>query len=227
MERFYIGDTIQDLEIVSGPSAKVDQNLIPSLNNKLNQIFSSAKIIYNALVAARVPGNGAEFGTYASMHETGGFQSPLLLKHNNASGIMFAGQPGAVKGDNGYAWFKTVADWANAYKHELTKGSNPAAARTIEDFVNRLKANGYFTDSVSNYLNGVQRAMIAIKPTIIKSGNSDSAKAWDASLQNWKQDSGFAQPPKDKPNWWDGLKTIEKGGIIAGAALILIIAIKK
>lgn len=139
----------------------------------LQKVYAAATQVHNALVAAGLGEPAASFATYQVYHETGAFTSELYKKHDNDSGIKYAGQKGATKGANGYSYFNSVAAWAAAMKHELTKGSNPAGAITLEDYVKRLKANKYFGDSVSNYLSGLKRARLVLKilPAADRAGN--------------------------------------------------------
>ena len=91
--------------------------------------------------------------------ETNAWKNNGYLKYNNASGIKFAGQRGASKGPNGYAIFVNWQYWAKAMYHELTKGTHPYWATSVEEYVDRLKSNGYFESSAVNYLNGINNAL--------------------------------------------------------------------
>lgn len=133
------------------------------LGDVLTDVYTQANAVHDALTRAGLPEPAASYALYQAYHETGAFKSPLYLQHNNASGIMFAGQNGATKGTNGYAWFATLDDWAHAMQHEATKKANPAGATSLEDYVHRLKANGYFTDTEANYVEGVKRARLILK----------------------------------------------------------------
>jgi hypothetical protein len=100
-------------------------------------------------------------------YETGDFKSKLLNDHNNASGIVFTGrtnQKNAVKGrplpEDGryfYAKFATLNDWAKDYMRVLSLKTKPLLATTPDDFITRLKSNGYFTAPVELYKKGFDR----------------------------------------------------------------------
>jgi hypothetical protein len=130
----------------------------------VSKVYQEANKVLAALTAAGIGQPAASYALYQAYHETGAFKSPLYLQHNNASGIKFAGQKGAVKGTSGYAWWPGgLSGWAAAIKHELTKGANPAGAATLEDFAARLKTNKYYQDSVSNYTSGLKSARLVLK----------------------------------------------------------------
>jgi hypothetical protein len=100
-------------------------------------------------------------------YETGDFKSKLLKDHNNASGIVFTGrasQKNAVKGrplpEDGryfYAKFATLNDWAKDYMRVLNLKAKPIQANSPDDFITRLKSNGYFTAPVELYKKGFER----------------------------------------------------------------------
>jgi len=100
-------------------------------------------------------------------YETGDFKSKLLKDHNNASGIVYTGrasQKNAVKGrplpEDGryfYAKFTTLADWAKDYMRVLSLKTKPLQATSSDDFITRLKRNGYFTAPVELYKKGFDR----------------------------------------------------------------------
>lgn len=100
-------------------------------------------------------------------YETGDFKSKLLKDHNNASGIVYTGrasQKNAVKGrplpeDRRYfyAKFTTLNDWARDYMRVLSLKAKPLLATTPDDFITRLKSNGYFTAPLEQYKKGFDR----------------------------------------------------------------------
>lgn len=100
-------------------------------------------------------------------YETADFKSKLLQDHNNASGIVWTGkasQKNATKGRPlpedpryNYAKFDTLNDWARDYVRVLNLRAKPIQATTADDFVKRLKANGYFTAPVELYKKGFER----------------------------------------------------------------------
>jgi hypothetical protein len=100
-------------------------------------------------------------------YETGDFKSKLLKDHNNASGIVYTGrasQKNAVKGrplpEDGryfYAKFATLNDWAKDYMRVLNLKAKPIQATSADDFITRLKSNGYFTAPVELYKKGFDK----------------------------------------------------------------------
>lgn len=98
------------------------------------------------------------------------FNSNVAKTDNNLSGITYINRPyqHAQKGlqmpkrdtPNGigyYAHFATLEDWAKDYKRILSFGSKPIEAKTVEDFVMRLRTNNYFGGNQQQYLAGVKK----------------------------------------------------------------------
>lgn len=190
--------------------------------NILNYVYSQANLMQSLLSA--LPEPARSYGVYATYYESAAYTSPLYKQHNNATGIKYAKQKGATQGANDYAYFDTWQNWAAAYVHELTKGSNPSGAQSIEDFATRLKANKYYEDSYSNYVAGLQRARYVLKdlPATMRAG-----LAPDGTFQN-KNDldiPGSTDYSKGS-NWWKNLPDWEKGGIVGGGILLLIVALR-
>lgn len=109
-----------------------------------------------------------------SAFETAYFTSNTFRQDNNASGIKWINKPyqkatmGIHSSEKGsfYARFETLTDWARDLKRILTinRGAGrPIDATTIQDYVHRLKVNGYFGLSEAQYLAGVKRVMLAMQ----------------------------------------------------------------
>lgn len=121
----------------------------------------TAKDFANLFAGIGVPANKIAWLVAQVAHETGDFKSRLLYDHNNGSGIVFTGkktQKNATKGrplpenpQYNYAIFATIKDWAIDYLRILNLKTKPIAANTPDEFVNRLKANGYFTANIDAY----------------------------------------------------------------------------
>lgn len=118
------------------------------------------------LVFAGMPVKAVPFALAQVMHESGNFQNLGSLNYNNYSGIKYTNS-GAQKNakpvqslspEGGhYAHFASPYDWAVDFIRILNRGAAPPLyANDLSDYVNRLSANGYFTDSISNYKNGLQ-----------------------------------------------------------------------
>ncbi len=213
--------------VTQPPAVKKKNMPVKSGNDPLiDYVYAQANKLHPMLLQAGIPEPAASYGLYATYHETAAYSSPLYKDHNNASGIKFAKQAGAVKGANGYAYFNTLQDWANAYAHELKKRANPAGATSLEDFATRLKANGYYEDSFSNYLSGLKRARLVLKvlPAEQRAGVADDGTTQNADDLDIPGSKDYS---KDGKNWWSGLEPWQKGGIIGFGALVVILAVKQ
>jgi hypothetical protein len=121
----------------------------------------TAQDFANIFSGLGVPANKVAWLVAQVAHETADFKSKLLYDHNNASGIVFTGrktQKNATKGrplpeapQYNYAMFATIKDWAIDYLRVLNLRNKPIAANTPDEFINRLKANGYFTANIDAY----------------------------------------------------------------------------
>lgn len=108
--------------------------------------------------------------------ETGHYKNTGAIVDNNLSGIKYFGQPGATpgskaptsEGTNPYAHYSTILDWAKDYLRIMkTVGKyRPLEASSVEEFVTRLKKNGYFGGDLSNYTRGVKSLVNFYKPFI-------------------------------------------------------------
>jgi hypothetical protein len=186
--------------------------LNPKPDPVYSAIFGPAGKVHAALTAAGIKEPAATFGTYQAYHETAAFKDPKFTRYNNASGIMYAGQRNAKKGANGYAYFNTLADWAHAMAHEMTKKSNPAGAKTIEDYVARLKKNGYFTDTTDNYLHGLTRARLVLAAI-------PAADAAD-NTTNYNPNTGISTPKMDST--WFKAHPLATGVILTVGGIVVI-----
>jgi hypothetical protein len=92
------------------------------------------------------------------------FNSYVFKANNNVGGIMFVNQKDTIAGTPfplnesktaKYAKYKNVAD---SFKDHL-RIVKPALDKsgTVSDYVANLKAQGYFTGGVKNYIAGMQR----------------------------------------------------------------------
>lgn len=134
----------------------------------MHQIDSSiGDIISQALDTAGAPAASKPFIMSQVAYETGGFMSGVSQTDNNYSGIKYS--PSA-NGDiasmglqspegNHYAHYDDPSLWAQDYLRiiSMNRGQGaPIDANSIEDYASRLQANGYFTDTLSNYLGGLK-----------------------------------------------------------------------
>lgn len=94
-------------------------------------------------------------------HESGGFTSELATKHHNYSGLT-QNTPNDLKqpdGANYYREFASDEDYTNAmadYLH-LYKEDGLFNATNTKEYAEALKRGGYYTDTVENYVSGMER----------------------------------------------------------------------
>jgi flagellum-specific peptidoglycan hydrolase FlgJ len=90
-------------------------------------------------------------------HETGNFTSPVFLANNNFFGMRHPSQRRTLStGSNlGHAKYKQLQDSVNDFRMYWDCFGYPSEFRSIPEYVDHLKAKGYFTDSRDNYLRGV------------------------------------------------------------------------
>lgn len=188
--------------------------------------YQGAAVVHNLMLSAGIPEPAASYATYQVYHETGAFKSPLYKLHNNGSGIKFAKQHGATKGTNGYAWFPGgLKDWAASMAHELRKGSNPAGAKTLEDYSARLKANHYYEDDPHNYTEGLKRARLVLK--VIPAADRAGTSATHPDTVQDPQDKDIpGTVPEDSKKFdlqkeWNNASTFAKAAIIIGGGLVV------
>lgn len=124
----------------------------------LQRVLRAANYVYASMLARGLSPLAASLATYQTYHETGAYTNNGWNAYKNASGIMYAGQNGATRGPNGYAVFASDSKYFDAFRHELTKKNNPAAAVDLADFAARLKKNNYYEANEQDYLRGLRRA---------------------------------------------------------------------
>jgi hypothetical protein len=152
------------------------------------------------------------------MLETGYLTNTGSQVDNNLSGITFDPRyfPASMKGSarpkketGNYVRFDSLEQWAKVYVQYLTKKAAPIEATSIEDFVARLKANGYMRAPASIYLNTLKGVVERIKI--------------DTRVSTIEQQEAAEQSPTNPVNWWQSLKLWQKGGVV----LVGIIVVKK
>jgi len=119
-----------------------------------------------SLKNAGLPTDKLKFVLPQLAFETGHFKSSVYQLDNNLSGITYAGQPLATKGQKMpknesltgyYAHFKSIDDWAKDYLRIMQNVGKyrPLEASNISEFAHRLKLNGYYTADEKQYTNGL------------------------------------------------------------------------
>jgi flagellum-specific peptidoglycan hydrolase FlgJ len=97
-----------------------------------------------------------------AIHETGNYSSPLSIRQNNLFGMNvpkyrpFAGFPvaGSV-----YAGYDSKEDSINDLLLWMDYTKFPEKVSDSLEYVTELRKRGYFTDSIQNYLRGVNSGL--------------------------------------------------------------------
>lgn len=179
-------------------------------------LYAKIKFFHTNIKAIGIPEPAASFATYQTYFETDRYTNRGYKDLHNAAGITFAGQSGATKSGM-YADFKTWPNFFRHYKHELTKKSNPAGAKTLEEFVSRLNDNGYFEADPANYLNGLKQArtvILKVDKDLATGYGTHSAK--QPKINQYEPGAGIPTYAKK-----DGLKWWQWGLIVTGAVIVV------
>jgi flagellum-specific peptidoglycan hydrolase FlgJ len=80
-------------------------------------------------------------------HESDAFSSELAVEDYNLAGLTNVG--------GGYASYDSYEDFADNYVSFLKHYPVTLGSKNINEFASNLSAEGYYTDSVSNYLSGL------------------------------------------------------------------------
>lgn len=184
---------------------------------------TKVQLLKQLLLSAGVPNTQVLNWVVAMvMLETGYLTNTGSRVDNNLSGITWDSRyfPASMKGsarpktEGGYyVKFDTLEQWAKVYVQYLTKKAAPIQAATIEDFVSRLKRNGYMRAPESIYLNTLRGVLERIKiDTRVNTIAQQEAAAAAAE-----------QDPNNPANWWKKLALWQKGGVV----LLGVIIVKK
>ena len=89
-------------------------------------------------------------------HESADFSSSLATQDNNFGGIKYCGYDGQPKTDTGgYQHFKDLDQYAEYFIKHLNNSDGVKSCQTPEQYVQCMKDNDYFEDSVEKYTEGV------------------------------------------------------------------------
>lgn len=129
------------------------------------------------LASAGIPAAVMPYAIAQVMHESDDLNSSLAKDYNNYSGVKYYGQKLAKQGRKApdgdyYAMYNSANDWAKDYANILAKNAGagrPLDATNAKDFVDRLRANNYFSDPYYHVkynakLRKVQEAINLYKP---------------------------------------------------------------
>lgn len=131
----------------------------------------NAQKVMQALAAAGAAPTIMPFLMAQVAHETGTFNSRVLVENNNASGIMFINNPtrqrNATRGRAFprnewpapnkplyYANFATLKDWAVDYLRIV--GKTPQTAKNLTQYATLLKNRGYYTAPLAAYAKALE-----------------------------------------------------------------------
>jgi Na+-transporting methylmalonyl-CoA/oxaloacetate decarboxylase gamma subunit len=107
------------------------------------------------------------FITAQAMHETGIFTSPLYLNHNNAYGMNMPSKRKTTaigQTESGFAIYDSVEDSIKDLMLYFEEFNAPDTFANSLDYVTWIKSNGYFTDSLKTYSNGVAKHLVKVLP---------------------------------------------------------------
>lgn len=116
--------------------------------------------IYNTAISDGMPPALALLIVAQSKHESNDYTSPVFLSCNNSFGYGQTGNPCA--GHSQYEAYNSVIDSTHELtawiKRRLDEGNFPDldTITTPEQYAQLLKDNGYYSDSVENYLAGLR-----------------------------------------------------------------------
>ena len=171
------------------------------------------------------------------MHETGYLTSRLAPAFNLTGIKYFSKNKNHVKyGKVGaYVKFPNLDAWAADLRDNYLKRNDTGAGRPIDatnyvDYAKRLKANRYYEDSLSNYTEGLRRAIVKNNEAL-RFVESDPKRLADfnkkESAVTWPKSGEVAQIRKEIDNyrnsentWWARLTLPDK--IIIGAGTFLL-----
>lgn len=133
-------------------------DLVAATNKELGKLYGTIRKFSEMLAAAGFP-QGAIMRSVAQVLLESAFGTSSVARNlNNYSGIKFINNPAVQKAAQGtrapdggyYAKYSSPAAWAQDYKRVLSlntgKLGTPLTAANIDQFLDRLQANKYFTD---------------------------------------------------------------------------------
>ena len=113
-----------------------------------------------AQVAAGISGAKAELVYCQFYHETAGFTSELCTEYHNLAGVTQT-KPNDLGQPDGSLWyrkFESDDDFARYFGKFIRLFDGAVEATTIEEYATALKNEGYYGDTLENYIDGMQSA---------------------------------------------------------------------
>ena len=113
-----------------------------------------------ANISAGISGIPAEILYSQWSHETAGFTSELCQQYNNLAGVTQTQGNDLPQPDGSFFYMKfdTLDDWARYFGKFIRLFAGAAEATTIEEYATALKNEGYFGDTLENYIDGMSAA---------------------------------------------------------------------
>lgn len=119
-------------------------------------------LIQKILIDSGYSPNMARMIAAVSRHETGNYSSHVFKTLNNMFGMRFPTirkTTAISESDSKYSVYHSPADSVRDMVLYLDARQYPTNFNSVADLVSTMKAKGYFEDSESNYLHGVERAL--------------------------------------------------------------------
>ena len=93
-------------------------------------------------------------------HETANFTSELCLQYNNLAGVTKTQENDLPQPDGSFYYMKfdDLSAWARYFGKFIRYFDGAAEAQTIEEYATALKNEGYFGDTLENYIDGMTAA---------------------------------------------------------------------
>ena len=113
-----------------------------------------------AQVSAGISSAKAELLYAQFAHETGNFTSELCREYNNLAGVTQV-EPNDLPQPDGqfyYMKFDDLSHWARYFGKFIRLFDGAVEAQTIEEYATALKNEGYYGDTLENYIEGMQSA---------------------------------------------------------------------
>ena len=113
-----------------------------------------------AQVSAGISSAKAELLYVQFAHETGNFTSELCREYNNLAGVTQV-EPNDLPQPDGqfyYMKFDDLSHWARYFGKFIRLFDGAVEAQTIEEYATALKNEGYYGDTLENYIEGMQSA---------------------------------------------------------------------
>ena len=199
----------------------------PKMLDKYRFALNSINQITPLLLAAGIPKDVLGYALAQLAYETNLFKSHVSKEDLNLSGIKFINKPyqhatRGIKSPEGdyYAKFGSYQDWANDYARILKLGgaNAPINATSLNDFVDRLHSNHYFTADPAIYKRGLQTIYSAV-PGLQHEQNVQTSNA--------QKDIVAAERSNSLIDSWNDLSGIKKLGLIGTGTVLLIFALTR